>query len=86
MVSAVLGLVDGEPACGVVAELFSDTFAVDVAETVADDAARVPVAPDAVALTFAVAVGFPEAFARHFPAHAVGIEAAAHKEDGTFVF
>ena len=61
----------------VVAELLTDAFAVHVVEAVFQYAARVPVAPDAVAFGFAVRRSLPKTFACHSAAHAVRVEAAA---------
>ena len=77
-VLAVLGFVYRELAGAVVAELFAHAFAVHVREAVAQDAAWVPVAPDAVKFGLAVRTSLPKAFVRHFAAHAVGIETAAY--------
>ncbi len=56
----------------VVAELLTDAFAVHVVEAVFQYAARVPVAPDAMAFA-----ALPKALACHLSAHAVRIETAA---------
>ena len=67
-----------ELACAVVAELLADAFPVHVVETVFQYAARVPVAPDAVAFGFVVFwILLPEPFACHSAAHAVWVETAA---------
>ena len=66
-----------ELAGAVVTELFTDAFAVHVVEAVLQYAARIPVAPDAVAFGFAVRRSLPKTFACHSAAHAVRVEAAA---------
>lgn len=82
MVLAFFGLVDGELAGGVVAELLSDAFSVYKGEAVADDTAWIPVAQDAVSLGFPVRRRIsPETFACHSAAHAVWVETARYKMD-----
>ena len=62
----------------VVAELLADAFPVYVVEAVLQYAARIPVAPDAVAFGFAVRRSLPKTFACHFATHAVWVETAAY--------
>ena len=66
-----------ELAGAIVTELFTDAFAVHVVEAVFQYAARVPVAPDAVAFGFAVMSSLPKAFACHSATHAIRVKTAA---------
>ena len=77
-VFTVLGFMYCEFSGAVVAELFAYAFSVHVSQAIAQNSARVPVAPNAVRLSFAIKAVLPKSFACHLATHAVGVKTAAY--------
>lgn len=77
-VFTVLGFVYREFSRAVVAELLAHAFAVHISQAIAQNSAWIPVAPNAVRLSFAIKAVLPKSFACHLAAHAVGVKTAAY--------